>query len=335
VRAPLLALALFGCVLGGACSGGPAPDAPSETDAGSSDGGASGDGALGADADAGGARRDAGSSPSDAQGGAEGGRVADAGTPECPAGAVFCESFEDGIDPARWSINGDAKTFSVDGTVARDGTGSLHMAYGKPYGHTGQPSLEIKTPIPAPDDRIYLRAYLRFGDLKLPGYHPAFINVIDSTDHEIGFGSIINDFALLGWIPGKLDNPRIWYEGGGGWHDGNEDGDDTPDTENGLSARSWICLEMMYFGDDQGPADTTHAAEEVKVWINGTEIPDLEASDALWRGELGHDPPEHWSPIYNNAKWRFGVEDFGPENVALDVWFDAIAFSHSRIGCLP
>lgn len=158
--------------------------------------------------------------------------------------------------------------------------------------------------------------------------------MIDKAAHEVGFGSIINDFALLGWVPGSLDNARIWYEGNGQWHSPVENGDATPGTENGLLAQRWFCLELMYFGDHQGSQDTSHDAEEVRVWIDGKEIPELAATDALWAKELGHAPPEHWSPVYDNASWRFGVESFGPTSVALDVWFDAIALSHTRVGCM-
>lgn len=188
-------------------------------------------------------------------------------------------------------------------------------------------------PIPAPDDRIYVRTYLRFDNLGLPGAHPFFISISDASGTEIGFGSIINDFALMAWSPSGLDNPRIWYEGNG-WRPGVENGDNTPLTERNINARTWICVELMLFGDHQSAGDTSHPGEEAKVWLNGTEITAMNMSDALWRQELGHDPPEHWSPQYNNAKYRFGVESFGPQNVALDIWFDAIAISTSRIGCL-
>ena len=264
------------------------------------------------------------------------GPASDAGAIACPPTASFCESFEHGLDSALWLTNGNAPAFSIDTTtLAPDGTSSLHLAYGVPYAHTGAPTVQIKTPIAAPDDRLYLRAYLRFGNLGLPGAHPAFIYVADANGNEQAFGSIINDFALLAWTPGGLDNARIWYEGGGNqWHPGVENGDATPNAENGLTAQSWFCVEMMFFGDHQFAGDTMHPNEETKVWVNGTEIPQLAASDALWRLELGHDPPEHWSPVYDNARWRFGVESFGPTSAALDIWFDAIVISRSPIGCL-
>jgi hypothetical protein len=263
----------------------------------------------------------------------------DAGAPQdgggvCPASALLCESFETGLDAARWQVNGDAAAFTIDETMpAADGRKSLHLSFGAPRGHTGQQSVELLTPPAAPDDRMYLRVFLRFGDLSLPGAHPSFVDVTDDAK-EVGFGSIINDWAMMAWGfgPGGLDDARTWYEGGS-WHAGVEDGDATPTSEMGLQANTWICFEAMYFGDHQGAGDTAHPDEQVTVWLDGVEVPDLNLSDALWTATRGSPPPEHWSPKYDHAKWRFGVESFGPENVNLDLWFDGLAFSHTRIGC--
>jgi hypothetical protein len=316
------------CALLGACTGqvsgadGSGGDAGLEQDAGRPDAGGTPDAGIDAGSDAG-TLPDAGS-------------PTDAGAVACPAAAVFCESFEDGgLDRAKWLVSGDATTFSIDTTVpARDGHGSLHMAYGKPYGHTGEQVVQIRNALPAPDDRVFVRTYMRFGNLGLPGAHPFFIDVTDGRA-ELGFGSIINDFAFLAYAPPGLDDSRTWYEGGGGYHNGNEDGDATPTSENGLTAGSWFCVELMFFGDHQGAGDTQHPGEQVKVWIDGVEIPEMGATDAIWQQQLGQAPPEHWSPVYAGASWRFGAASFGPDNVAIDLWFDAIVLSPERIGCLP
>jgi hypothetical protein len=318
----VLCLAWLGCTgTAGGFDAGLSADDSGAVDSGSGDSGTT---------DAGQPAADAG-----VDGGADAGPRADAGA-GCPADAVFCEGFEGTtLDLAKWSVRGDAAAFTIDSTTpAREGSHSLHLAYGRPYSHTGTQSVQIKAPLPAPDDRVYLRAYLRFGNLGLPGAHPGFIDVIDSSGNELAFGSIINDFALLGWVPSKVDNALIWYEGPG-YHASNEDGDATPDTENGLTKQTWLCVEMMFFGDHQFAGDTQHPNEEVKVWINGNEVPQMAASDAIWRAELAKEPPEHWSPVYAGANWRFGVESFGPQNVALDLWFDGLVLSPTRVGCLP
>ncbi|MFZ5439132.1 MAG: hypothetical protein ACOZQL_03945 [Myxococcota bacterium] len=259
--------------------------------------------------------------------------VADGGV-SCPADALLCESFENGLQGSRWRINGNAAALTIDeSTTAIDGRRSLHLRYGTPFANTGEQAVELLTPPTTPDDRLYLRVWLRFADLSLPGAHPSFVDVTDGRN-EVGFGSIINDWAMMGWgfYGGGLDDARIWYEGGG-WHPGVEDGDATPNTEQSLRAREWFCFEAMYFGDHQGASDTSHPGEQVTVWIDGVEIPQLDLSDALWTASRGSAPPEHWSPVYDRARWRFGLESFGPANVGLEIWFDALAFSHSRLGC--
>jgi len=147
----------------------------------------------------------------------------DAGPVACPPTAALCESFEDGLDLDRWSMNGDAATFVIDATTPTpSGQKSLHVRYGLPRGHAGQQSIELKGRVAAPDDRMYLRTYLRFGDLSLTGPHPFFIDVSDRTGRELGFGSIINDFAFMASAPQGLDDSRTWYEGDGSWHPGVE-----------------------------------------------------------------------------------------------------------------
>jgi hypothetical protein len=248
-------------------------------------------------------------------------------TASCPAHAILCESFEDGaaIDEARWRIDADEGALVLDEVHARDGHRSLHLRYGAPYGHLGGQAIVTREGIAAPGDRVYVRAYLRFGDLSLPGAHPFFLTAYDG-DAWLAFGSIINDFALMA-VGNGLDNPQPWYEGGTGrWHPGNEDGDDTPLEENGLRAGDWICVEVEAFG---GGADPD--AERASVSIDAMPIADMVATDERW----GFPAAARWSPRYDGTPWAFGVQSFGPDNVALDLWLDAIVISNEPIGCLP
>lgn len=275
--------------------------------------------------------RDAGADPSDARTPTpDAATTSDAGparTASCPIGAILCESFEDGaaIDIVRWDVRADDGVFSLDSDVSADGSRSLHMRYGQPYGALGEQAIVTRDGIAAPGDRVYVRAYLRFEELSLPGAHPFFITAYDG-DAWLAFGSIINDFALMA-VGNGLDNPQPWYEGGTGmWHPGNEDGDETPLTENGVEAGSFVCVEVMAFGGGSDP-DT----EEARVSIDGMPISDMVANDERW----GYPSAARWSPVYDGTPWAFGVESFGPDNVALDIWFDAIVISNEPIGCLP
>src|SRR5438046_46976 len=76
----------------------------------------------------------------DAQATADAGPVRGA---SCPAGAILCESFEEGtaIDTARWTVNADDGVFVLDAAHAADGARSLHMRYGQPYGALGEQAI--------------------------------------------------------------------------------------------------------------------------------------------------------------------------------------------------
>lgn len=243
----------------------------------------------------------------------------------CPPHAILCESFEEGpsLDPTRWRVEGAASTFVLDAEHAADGSRSLHMRYGRPHGALGDQAFVTRSGIAAPEDRVYVRAYLRFEELSLPGAHPFFITAYDG-DAWLAFGSISNDFALMS-VGNGLDAPQMWFEHGS-WRPGVEDGDDTPLTEHHLRAGDWICVELTAFGGGADP-DT----EESSVAIDGVPIPEMVANDERW----GFPAAERWSPQLDGTPWAFGLNSFGPDEVALDIWFDAIVISNEPIGCLP
>lgn len=257
---------------------------------------------------------------------------------ECPAGAVLCESFEDTtvLDPSRWEISGTADGVFVDVENASHGAHSLHARMGTAYGLPGASAARLLQGVSAPDDRIYARWYMRFGDMSLPGYHPNLV-FVTGPDYDIGhwwdfatlsFGTFLSEFSVNAFGLG-LDGAKLWTE------PDNEvlpdfGGDTTPQTEHGIAAGEWFCVEWMLYGDHQGPDDTSHPDEEDRVWINGEEIPDLLGNDEIW-GVFS--APEHWSPIYDGSRWTFGIGGAYPQGPTLDVWFDAIVFAHAPIGC--
>jgi hypothetical protein len=258
----------------------------------------------------------------------------------CPEQAVFCESFEDDPLPAdRWSISGMAGSVTIDTTRSVDGRSSLHLKSGTEYGLAPPFAASLLKHIPAANDRIYMRVYMRYADLTLPGYHPNLITVTDG-DYDIGhwpdfsiwsFGWFWNDFSINGFGRG-LDGAKIWIE------DGNEQqaggfylGDKTPATEQWLKVDQWYCLEVMGFGDDLGDGNTQGDGEEVRVWIDDMEIAGLHADDAYWKG---YGSKERWSPKYDGSLWSFGIGGQAPQNgQKVEIWYDALAFASARIGC--
>jgi len=261
-------------------------------------------------------------------------------TATCPKQAVFCESFEQApLAADRWSITGMAGSVTIDATQSVDGNSSLHLKSGSQDGLAPPFAASLLAHIPAKDDRVYMRVYMRYGDLTLPGYHPNLITVTDG-DYDIGhwpdfsiwsFGWFWNDFSINGFGRG-LDGAKIWME------EGNEQqaggfylGDKTPTAEQWLEVDHWYCLEVMGFGDDLGDGNQDGDGEEVRVWIDDEEIAGLHADDAYWKG---YGAKERWSPKYDGSLWSFGIGGQAPQNgQKIDIWYDALAFSSERIGC--
>jgi hypothetical protein len=202
---------------------------------------------------------------------------------------------------------------------------------GDAHGFPGAQTIDLNVPIAAPDDRVYARWFMRFTDLRLPGYHPNFVRVV-SADFDIGswwmyeqhsFGSFAGSFSVNHLGP-MLDQALLY----GGWDAETIDsGDTTPADEHGIAAGAWFCVELMLYGGHDGPDDTEHDEEETMVWLDGMAIEDLHATDDDWS------TPEHWSPRYDGSRWTFGIDGAYTNDPGTELWYDAIVFSHERIGC--
>jgi hypothetical protein len=245
----------------------------------------------------------------------------------CPEVAIFCESFEGSEQPnlEQWDIEppwGQEKPeylnyFTLETTTAADGEQSAHFRYGEEFDVLGAWAfLQTKAAIPAPDDRLYVRFYLRFADLSLSTAHPFYVSAFDARGQWdsflgdepmpiLGFGSIRGNFNV-GVLGNNLDNSQIW-EGGA----------------QTLRENEWFCVEMMLFGGGDQP-DT----EEVRVWVNGAEIDDLYATDERWSDEA-----DRWSPMYDGGRFRLGFNSSTSERE--EYWLDAFVIAHEPIGCLP
>lgn len=252
------------------------------------------------------------------------------GLPICPAHALYCDSFEtDTLDTNTWEMVGDGKGISIDATTGYDGSRALHAKIGSAYGVSGVQMVHLFKGIATPDDRLYMRLYLRLGALDLPGNHANFVSFYSSdfvasdwTHYaRLSIGSNYGHFSVNLNSKGHLDAALRWKEDG-----------------QSLHAEEWICLEMMGFGDHQTPNDAEHLQEEIRIWMNGVEIDAMHASDTTlsrWLTCPTCTNVEHWSPEYDGSTWNLGIGGQSSTGPTQDVWFDALAFSHERIGCAP
>ncbi len=249
----------------------------------------------------------------------------------CPEYAFFCDGFEgDEVDVAQWDIldywarnrgkEADTQSdhFVIDDQNAIEGKSSLLLQWGGEYGSEPPTTIQLKEPLPAPDDEIYVRFYMRLQDFTFPGAHPYFLTTVGGGDQwdpygdQVAFGTIHGELSTNAFSRG-LDRGLQWFE-----------------ARDSLSAGKWFCVQIRAFGDHQDDADTSHPNEEYSVAIDGVEIPALLGNDTTWKS----DAPEHWSPFYDGSFWRLGFGSAPSNDDPLQYWLDALAFAHQPIPCL-
>ncbi|QQR90977.1 MAG: hypothetical protein IPJ88_04395 [Myxococcales bacterium] len=253
----------------------------------------------------------------------------DASTPEtpsfpagaaCPSFAILCDDFEASgtLNLDLWTSDFQDGAVVIDESTAAEGSRSVHVSAGSANGFWGGQSFANKTPIAAPDQQVYLRVYMRFEDLSLPGWHPFFITAVgpDYNPDEwwlhasVSLAALRNDFAIT--VMG-FDESAIWADGDAY----SEPGDSTPDSEHQLQANTWFCFEMLFDGQN----------DATQVWIDGQEVSDFHTTDDTW-----YNDPDHWSPNYDGSTFSFGVST--DDAHAYDIWYDALAMAHERVGCI-
>jgi len=234
-----------------------------------------------------------------------GGSTAGAPGAGCSAsGLLFCDDFEKlAAGPVQnagpWTtayIGPDAPTITVDVTTPA---------------HSGTHSVRVHAPVtdfqsfliyhdtavlPRPQGDFYLRSYVRLSRA-MSAEHNAYM--------------VFDRFAT----PGAGAAVRLGEQSqmlsltvGGDAHGSLSNGKFSQDGVLGphFTVNTWACLEG-YFNSVQ---------PEIDFWLDGVEIPDFHHTD--------------W-PADNYDTLRFGFEKYaGPE---LDIWFDDIALSGTRIGC--
>ncbi len=238
---------------------------------------------------------------STASGGAGG--MGGGGDPCQAPGMLICDDFE-AADAQSWP-SGSAweiqqvgqGTVEVDSSVAaHSGTRSIHVHggdddYQTMFVHEG-------APLPSPEQRLYLRAYLRLAEPMQSGHNTYFKagyypdgSGTDPYETRVGVHEQMLDINQQEGDRGYLSNEAFWQDMVIG---------------PGLVAGEWRCVEVLL----------DHANTEIDVWLESQEIPDLHHLDWL-------------QDDYDTVS--FGFEKYaGP---ATDVWYDDVAISTERIGC--
>lgn len=145
------------------------------------------------------------------------------------ANVLLCESFENGLDSATWTVSKPSTaTVVVDDLRAARGTKALHL---KANGVTAQ-MIRLRKIFPVKDNVLYGRMFVYLEDAVGNG-HFSFAE---------GAGTVSRDVARWGGISGVL----------GVGSDGGPSGDWTDTDNKRIPAKQWMCLEFLFDGTTNG-----------------------------------------------------------------------------------
>ena len=215
-------------------------------------------------------------------------------------GLLFCDTFEGdspGAPPSPWttSINGSG-TVTIDGTdPAASGTKSVHIQDGT-NDYDTLLALHGAGGLPSTTGRLYVRFYIRLAQAMTAGHNSFVLGDLFASPgnaNSLRFSEDNQMFAesIGGDAQGAMSNNNFYNDGKIG---------------PGLVAGQWACVELLL----------DHVTPEIDVWLNDTEIPDLQSTK--------------WA-IDAYDYLRFGFEKYaGP---ASEIWYDDIAIGTQQIGC--
>ena len=235
---------------------------------------------------------------------------------DAPGGAV-CDEFEaptqNGVpDPAKWTVitsysgmPSAQNTITIDGQQHARGARALHV-----HTETSDPVYIETRRLPSLGNAFYGRVLAYFSQdpgARTRGHWGAFVGVGKrapaSQDVEVRLGGQF-DILVANYSPN--DALQTSASRDGFYDDGVR-----------LPVEKWTCFEFLFDG----------AHDELRVWMDGTEIERLRVTD--W-GQFGHTPTPAWSPTYERL--RIGYQSFNADT-PIDVWYDSIAIDTRRIGC--
>jgi Cip1-like, core domain/Cellulose binding domain len=229
----------------------------------------------------------------------------------CPAGAVFCDGFENqatAVPSGRWSSTAPncsgTGAAAIDSSVAHTGAKSVKITGAAGYCNHAFADDVTDMPSAAPD--WYVRFWIMH-TTPLPSGHVTFLAMNDSANG--------NTDLRLGGQNGAL----VW----------NRQSDDAtlPDqSPAGVAASvvlpvgAWECVEFEINGSNG----------QISTWFNGASVPGLTEDgvatpdvDDQWLSSPG------WRPRLTDLK--LGWESYSAGSDTL--WFDDVALATTRIGC--
>jgi hypothetical protein len=221
----------------------------------------------------------------------------------CPAGALYCADFESADLPkgtvykrnAAPPMNGELPDFVVDTTVFHGGGKSLRVKT------TAENSGSAYRMLAAPAaQKFWARLYLRSDQAIGAGSvseseHNAWFGASTADDPNGKMVEVANDCGIAFNASDAVKRPTS-----------SDPNCAKPFT---LEANKWYCFEASF---DGGSGDTA-------LYVDGEKVIDAPA----WAGGKG-----------TFTHFKFGVNTFGHTKFDRKLWYDDVAVSATRIGCL-
>jgi hypothetical protein len=228
---------------------------------------------------------------------------------------VFTENFESGkIDPAVWEVRAKgAPTMNVEETDGAHGKYALHIHY--PDMERGAYSFIVATHLPDSVRTHYFgRAYMKIGALSQPSHNPLIFT------GEPGWP--ISKFLEIGtsrgdWMPSYQENKSARGQGRG---------EITDRSDTAPPIGKWFLLEWEF---NDNPTS-------IRMWIDGQPLMTYMNTDKERKTPVDQVTFD-WKGATSNltggfAEWGFGMRAWQNPTPAMDIWYDDIAVSTTRIG---
>lgn len=238
----------------------------------------------------------------------------------CPAGAVFCDDFEDDAtgqgpgDPWRNDTNG--ATVNVETQRAFSGTNAVHVT--------------------APTGAAYRRGYFAldqgssanvFPALAQEMYGRAMMWLEEAPDTAIHW-TFIQGEGTSGTMPphNRLYRYGGQQQGGLGLMANFETTTIATDcwdhSEATMPTGTWACVEWRF----------AVATNEMQFWLNGEELEDIHVIGS-GEGCIGNALNGQWLAPPAFQTLYLGWEHYQPAGNDINLWVDAVAVSNERLGC--
>jgi hypothetical protein len=227
--------------------------------------------------------------------GSDGGGTADASATDCPGAFLFCDGFENGLDPSVWTMES-----------TNDANQSVSVVTDPAHAHWGTHSLHVH--VATLTTSLYVQPEIREETKGFPSNGPRYIRAWYLLSNYTGVNtSVLSPFGTVGSGGFAFDPSGFLNAGVSNTGTGN---DYNHYSTTQLPTNTWTCIELM---DD--PSAGSLGQQQVYA---GSTTPVAALTGTADMTTL--------------VRFQIGLEFGGPSS-AVDLWIDDLAVDSKYVGC--